>query len=839
MFPPVPRPRSRPCPAPALTLAVALAATAAPVGAFTQRVEVVGAAPLPGLGVSRDAVAGPVQTATAAELDTSQALDLSSFMARRLGSVHLNEVQGNPLQADLNYRGFSASPLLGSAQGLSVYLDGVRLNQPFGDVVSWDLLPRAAMASIVLMPGSNPLFGLNTLGGALSVQTKDGRRFAGSTAQMASGSNGRTMLELQSGGSRESDGLHGYAALQRFAEDGWRESSPSSATQLFTKIGQRLGATDAALSLALAQSNLNGNGLQETRLLQQDWRSVYTRPDNTRNRSALANLSFTHELGDRSTLSGNLYHRTIRTRTFNGDLNDDSLDQSVYQPSAAERAALTQAGYTGFPTAGETALNTPFPKWRCLANALLRDEPAEKCNGVINQTRTDQLNHGLSLQFNHEGRLWGLPNQMLLGVAWDMSRSRFTLGSELGYLNPDRSVTGVGAFGDGLTGGDVDGVPYDTRVDLKGRTRTWSAYGSTVVGVGPATHLTVSGRYNRTQLSNRDAIQPGGGTGSLDGDHRYQRLNPAIGLTFKPAPGWSAYLGAGQGSRAPSSIELGCADPESPCKLPNSFAGDPPLKQVVTTTFEAGVRGNAPGRVSWSVGVFRSDNRDDLLFVADNAAGFGYFKNFGHTRREGLEVSLNATPLKGLGIGLNYTAMSATYRSPEVVNGSSSSANRQARQEGLPGVEGTIEIHPGDRIPLVPRHLLKANVDVEITPRWLFGADLAAISSSTARGNENGEHRPDGVYYLGSGSSAGYAVLNLRGEVRMTKGFKFFGQIGNALDRRYTTAAQLGATGLDAQGRFLARPFPANAQGDRPLVHSTFQAPGAPRNFSLGLKALF
>ena len=85
-------------------------------------------------------------------------------------------MQGNPFQPDVNYRGYTASPLLGTPQGLSVYMDGVRLNQPFGDVVSWDLIPRLAICHrSPLMPGSNPLFGLNTLGGALAMQTKDGR----------------------------------------------------------------------------------------------------------------------------------------------------------------------------------------------------------------------------------------------------------------------------------------------------------------------------------------------------------------------------------------------------------------------------------------------------------------------------------------------------------------------------------------------------------------------------------------------------------------------------------------------------------------------------------------
>ena len=104
-------------------------------------------------------------------------------MNRRFTSVFVNEIQGNPFQPDINYRGYTASPLLGTPQGLSVYVDGVRLNQPFGDIVSWDLIPRAAIASTTLIPGSNPLFGLNTLGGALSVQTKNGRSDPGTSVQ--------------------------------------------------------------------------------------------------------------------------------------------------------------------------------------------------------------------------------------------------------------------------------------------------------------------------------------------------------------------------------------------------------------------------------------------------------------------------------------------------------------------------------------------------------------------------------------------------------------------------------------------------------------------------------
>lgn len=800
-------------------------------------VVIIGAAPLPGLDVPRDQVPAPVQTATDRDLDQRQAQDLSSFMNRQLGSVHVNDIQNNPLQPDLNYRGFTASPLLGTQQGLSVYLDGVRLNQPFGEVVSWDLIPKSAIASMTLVPGSNPLFGLNTLGGAVSVQTKDGLSHPGHSISLGLGSNQRRQLGFESGGSLVS-GLNWYVTGNKLLDDGWRDDSPTDAGQLFGKLGWRSGGTQLALTGAVASTKLNGNGLQEQRLLASDWNSVYTKPDITRNKSMLLNLALKQDLGEALSFSGQTYYRRLKTTTYNGDLNDDSLDQAVYQPNANERAALTAAGYTGFPTAGENAGNTAFPKWRCIANALLLDEPAEKCNGVINQTRTDQSQYGVGGQFNFAQPLFGWAQQGVLGAAFDGSRSHFVQSSELGYLNADRSITGVGAYGDGVNGGDVDGEPYDTRVDLTGRTHTWSVYGSSVLTLAPTTHLTVSGRYNRTSVHNRDAILPGGGAGSLDGDHRFSRFNPAIGLTFAPAQGLNAYVGVNQGSRAPSSIELGCADPANPCKLPNSMAGDPPLKQVVTTTLEAGLRGGKASGVLWNIGIFRSDNRDDLLFVADDTSGFGYFKNFGKTRRQGLEMGASAKVARGFTLGANLTYLDATYRSHEEVNGSSNSSNDSA-ESGFPGVDGTIDIRPGDRIPLVPREILKVFADWQVTPSWSLGLDMQAIGGSVARGNENGQHQADGVYYLGSGRNPGYAVFNLNTEVQPSKGVKLFLAINNLFDRRYATAAQLGPTGFTANGAFQARPFAADANGDRPLMHSTFYAPGAPRSFALGMKVSF
>lgn len=796
------------------------------------RVEIIAVSPLAGLAVPKDQVPANVQTATAADLDRRGALDLASHLNRSLGSVSINETQGNPLQPDLNFRGFSASPLLGTPQGLSVYLDGVRMNQPFGDVVSWDLIPRAAIASVALMPGSNPLFGLNTLGGALAVQTKDGLNHPGSSVQMTAGSNQRAALEFESGG-RAEGGLNWFVTGNRFHEQGWRADSPSDVSQLFAKLGAKMGATDWSISTALADNDLTGNGLQEQGALARDYRSSYTIPDQTRNRAALLNLSASHRVDSGLSLSSNIYVRQISTHSLNGDINDEALTESVYQPSASERMALAAAGYSGYPTSAATAANTPFPRWRCIANALLNDEPNEKCNGLINRTRTRQSNAGFALQASLQTTAAGLPQQLLVGAAFDASRVKFSQSAQFGFLNPDRSitpVTGPGAFADGTQNSEN---AFDARVALRSRSHTSSVYASNTLSLNPQTHLTLAGRYNRNTVNNSDGITPGGGTGSLEGRYTFARFNPAVGITFAPSKAMTLYGGINQGARAPTAVELGCADPASPCKLPNAFAGDPPLKQVLTTSAEAGARGVFDA-VTWNLGLFRADNRDDLLFVADNASGYGYFKNFGKTRRQGLEAGLSVKADADWTLGANLSLLDATYRSAEVVGGAGNSSN-DAAAAGFPGVDGTITIQSGDRIPLLPRRQLKLMADWDLSAHWRIGADLNAFSGSNARGNENGQHQPDGSSYTGPGRSAGYAVLNMNVDYRPTQRLKFFLNVSNLMNRRYSSAAQLGANGFDANGNFLARPLPRDANGDYPLAHSTFVAPGAPRAAWIGL----
>jgi outer membrane receptor protein involved in Fe transport len=303
-------------------------------------------------------------------------------------------------------------------------------------------------------------------------------------------------------------------------------------------------------------------------------------------------------------------------------------------------------------------------------------------------------------------------------------------------------------------------------------------------------------------------------------------------LTYSPSTFATLYFSYSEASRAPTAIELGCADPTEPCSLPNALVGDPPLKQVVTRTFEAGLRGHSEGRLRWSTGWFHGENYNDLLFVASQQTGFGYFTNFGQTRREGAEAGVSVEFAK-FTLGGNYTFLSATYQSPQMIDGHTNSAN-----DGGPGLGGNIAIQPGDRIPQIPRNMFKTFAEWRPTARLSADLDFVAIGRSFARGNENNQDRPDGVYYLGQGYSPGYGVANLSAHYQLRKRLQAFLEINNLFNHHYYTAAQLGPTPFDNAGHFVARPFPA-VDGNYPIRTSTFFAPGAPLGAWGGLRLRF
>src|SRR3989441_12293180 len=289
----------------------------------TPSVRVIGVTPLPGFGMPAEQIPANVQAVTGAEISRQQSINLPEFMNQRLPGVSINEMQGNPFQPDVSYRGFTASPLLGTPQGVSVYQDGVRVNEPFGDTVNWDLIPTSAISTITLIPGSNPLFGLNTLGGALSIRTRSGAQYPGTAATLYGGSFGRRSVDVQHGG--RNGEFDYFASASAFREDGWRVQSPSDVRQFFSKLGWEDGTTDVDFSITHGETDVGGNGLLPQSMLRADPKQAYTRRDNTRNRMTLLTLNATRWLSGDRLWSSTAYFRQSEKNTSSGDVDRKSV----------------------------------------------------------------------------------------------------------------------------------------------------------------------------------------------------------------------------------------------------------------------------------------------------------------------------------------------------------------------------------------------------------------------------------------------------------------------------------------------------------------------------------
>ncbi len=277
--------------------------------------------PLPGLGLTKEQIPGNVQSITAKEIKESHSLSLTDLLNKKLQSVNVNDYQGNPFQMDVTYRGFTAGPQIGTPQGLSVFLDGIRVNEPFGDVVNWDMIPMNAIAGVDVFPGSNPIFGLNTLGGAFTLKTKEGFNNEGVNAEILAGSYGRKQLQVEGGINNGTFALFGAGNF--FLEDGWRQNSPSKVNQFFGKASYRGEKLDLNLSTLLVQTDLVGNGLLPSEMYARDPSSVYTAPDTTKNRLVQFQLSGAFQVNDNYSITGQAYRRNSKRNQTGADVFTD------------------------------------------------------------------------------------------------------------------------------------------------------------------------------------------------------------------------------------------------------------------------------------------------------------------------------------------------------------------------------------------------------------------------------------------------------------------------------------------------------------------------------------
>jgi iron complex outermembrane receptor protein len=673
-------------------------------------VEVVGTTPLPGSGVPLSKLPANVQIFTSSELRKQRTGNLTEFLEQNATGITINAAQGNPFQPDVSFRGFTASPLLGTPQAVSVFFDGVRINEPFGDAVNWDLLPQSAISSIQLIPGSNPAFGLNTLGGAIALFSKSGANEypnrPGGSVSVSGGSFGRRTLGFEAGGKRGP--WDWFATGNDAKDDGWAEHNASHVRQLFAKGGWRDDTTELDLSVSGANNRLAGT--QTLPLSFSNIREAYTYPDQNINRAAFIALKGSHALSAALVVSGNAYLRDYTNRSVSSNVN----------------------------------------------NNFGLDDPVEATN---DSSLIDQRSSGLGVQLAHTGRLAGRANKVSVGASFDRGNARFTRATQSATFTPDRGAAGTGDFA--------------TETDADTTTRYLGAFVSDSFDLDPHWTLSLAGRLNRADVRIADRS---GSAPALNGSHRFTRFNPALGLNFNPSNSLTAYASYNEGMRAPTAIELTCADPNAPCKLPNNFLADPALKMVVSKTIEVGARGKPDRDTNWSVAVFRTDLHDDLQFISSNgvAVNAGYFQNVGVTRRQGFELGAG-TRLGLAALTLRYNFIDASFRTGFVEN---SPANSSA------DATGAITVQRGDRIPAIPRHTLKLRSELSLTTAWSLAANVLIASDAYARGDENNRDA--------HGRVPGYALLNLDTRYQVTPQLQLFARIDNAFNRRYANFAVVG-----------------------------------------------
>jgi outer membrane receptor protein involved in Fe transport len=277
--------------------------------------------PLPGLGLTKEEIPGNVQSISAKEIKESHSLSLADLMNSKLQSVSVNDYQGNPFQMDVNYRGFTASPQLGTAQGISVFFDGIRINEPFGDVVNWDMIPMNALTSLDVFPGSNPIFGLGTLGGALSMRTKSGFDGQSLDAEVLAGSYGRKQLQISAGGNNGV--IAGFVSGNFFLEDAWRDDSPSRVNQVFGKAEWQNERARLGLSMLYAGNKLTGNGLLPEQMAAVDRSQIYTSPDESKNDLLQFQLNGIWDVTDTFNITGQIYNRKSKRKSSMADVNEN------------------------------------------------------------------------------------------------------------------------------------------------------------------------------------------------------------------------------------------------------------------------------------------------------------------------------------------------------------------------------------------------------------------------------------------------------------------------------------------------------------------------------------
>ncbi|WP_083615333.1 TonB-dependent receptor domain-containing protein [Paraburkholderia sp. SOS3] len=571
---------------------------------------VIGTTPLVGLGTPIQLVPANVQTVRGSQIVQQNSHTLTDYFSNNLQSVDINDAQGNPWQVDINYRGFTASPVLGTPQGLSVFLDGVRVNEPFGDVVNWDLIPQAAIQTIQVIPGSNPTFGLNTLGGAIAVTTKNGRSNPGGEAEIQAGSWGRKLAQIQQGGVIGDSPLDYYFTANITNDDGWADHNSSRLRQAFGKLRYMDSSTTVSVSMGGADNTLNGSQTIPRSFLS-NWSQAYTFPDTNENQLGYLTINGSHYFTPDIEITGNAYYRHYRNVNTSSNVNDD------FDPEDDDEPPATNAQST-----------------------IVTDS------------------YGASVQMTFLQRLFGKNNQFTVGAAADLANTHFTQSQQNAFFTDTRATIGDG--------------PFVQQTDAKTRNENYGIYFTNTFSFTDEWSLTLAGRYNwaRTRIGDESGIQPlldGNHTFSRFNPAVGINWNPTSSFTayFTYNEGMRTPTSielACADPTAPCSLPNDfIADPSLKPVISKTFEVGARGRIGSNTQWSA---------AAFSTTL---DDDIQFISSEGASSTLGYFQNVGKTRRQGFELAAR-TQWGPLGVSASYSYINATYRSTWTESSSSNSS---------------------------------------------------------------------------------------------------------------------------------------------------------------------
>jgi iron complex outermembrane receptor protein len=705
-------------------------------------IDVIAPTPLAaGIGIERDKVPANVQVLPAPDVTKQGPSSLTSILNQRLSSVSINDNEGNSYHPDILYRGFTVSPVLGTPTGLAVYQNGVRLNEPFGDNVSWDLVPDFAIDRLSVIP-TNPVYGLNALGGALVLNMKNGFTYQGGELELQGGSFDHVQGTLQYG--KQVGNIAAYIGLNAAWDDGYRKLSPARVKQMYADIGAESDKGSLHFSFTGADNLIAGIGPTPIQLVDIDRTAVFVSPQYFHDTVLMPALTANYIANDALSYQGNFYLRSSGRGTNAGNITD-IIACGRRIPNTL---CLDERDNPLFGTNGK-----PVP------NILGGAPPAEN-----DFTQTTSLGLGGSLQATYTAPVFDHPNNLVVGFSIDHGDVDFNSHNEVAAINfPSLITRGTGII-IAQPDGSLDPVALETTNSYYG------LYASDTFNVTPELAVTLGGRYNVAFIHLFDKI----GT-ALNGNNRFSRFNPAVGATYKITPNVTGYFGYAEANRTPTAGEIGCSDPTRPCTLDAFLSADPPgLQQVIAHNYEAGLRGkfdtdliDPNGKVDWQLGLFRNDLENDILAVPSAIVSTGFFTNIGNTRRQGIEAGLAYRDEKWR-LAANYSYIDAIFQSPITL---------ASPDNPFADADGNIRVKPGDQIPGVPQHRVKLTAEYLVTDKWSVGGDLIGVTSQ---------------YYFNDQSTQnpqlpGYVVANLRSSYQVTDNIQLFGLIKNLFDNKYAT----------------------------------------------------